>query len=218
MTNHELELHYAPTKCMLMEGNESCRIPVPIERCPLSKISKLYKEGTISFQDRLELAKICSEHIASLADITWRLPASGTTGKASLKGISLTTDMLDIVRMSPLQWGNDITIIKKIIFVRCEKHGRIEQNLLFFIDVTLNSQQIKPQEDLSYQVGECVQLGVTIHNFLEKPLKKVTLILQCYQDYKNGNSNHRLETRLAYSGADKVLIPMVSLIPKANPK
>lgn len=110
MTNHELELQYATSKCILMEGNESCRIPVPIERCPLSKLSKLYKEDTISLQDRLELARICSEHIAALAEIKWTLPASGTTGKPSLKGISLTSDMLDIVRMSPLQWGKRLSI------------------------------------------------------------------------------------------------------------
>ncbi|KAK6627902.1 hypothetical protein RUM44_010384 [Polyplax serrata] len=180
MTNHELELQYATSKSILMEGNESCRIPVPIDRCPLSKLSKLYSEDALTLQDRLELSKICSEHIASLADIRWILPSTGSTGKPSLKGISLTADMLDVVRMSPLQW-----------------------------DVTLNSQQIKPQEDLSYQIGECLQLGVTIHNYLEKPLKKVTLILQCYQDFKNGNINYRLETRLAYSGADKVLIPLI---------
>lgn len=30
---------------------------------------------------------------------------NGRTGKATLRGLSLTTDMLDIVRMSPLQWG-----------------------------------------------------------------------------------------------------------------
>lgn len=75
--------------------------------------------------------------------------------------------------------------------------------------MTLNSQQIKPQEELSYQAGECLQLGVTIHNYLERPLKRVALILQCYQDFKNGSNNYRVETRLAYSGADKVLIPLV---------
>lgn len=105
MTNHELELQYASTKNILMEGNESCRIPVPIERCPLEKLTELYKDDSVSVQDRLELSQICSDHIASLAEITWKLPASGSTGKASLKGISLSYDMLDIVRVSPLQWG-----------------------------------------------------------------------------------------------------------------
>lgn len=78
--------------------------------------------------------------------------------------------------------------------------------------MTLNSQQIKPQEELSYQTGECLQLGVTIHNYLERPLKRVALILQCYQDFKNGSNNYRVETRLAYSGADKVLIPLVMVL------
>lgn len=105
MTNHELELQYTSTKCILMEGNESCRIPVPLQRCPLSKLSKLYQGEMISLQDRLEFGRICSDHIASLVDLKWTLPGNGTCGKASLKGISLTNDMLDVVKMSPLQWG-----------------------------------------------------------------------------------------------------------------
>lgn len=107
MTNHELELQYTSTKCILMEGNESCRIPVPLQRCPLSKLSKLYEDEMISLQDRLEFGRICSDHIASLVDLKWTLPANGTCGKAFLKGISLTNDMLDIVKMSPLQWGKE---------------------------------------------------------------------------------------------------------------
>lgn len=105
MTNHELELQYTPSKCILIEGTESCRIPVPVERCPLAKLSKIYEGETISLQDLLELGRICSDHIASLVDLKWTLIGNGASGKASLKGISLTNDMLEIVKMSPLQWG-----------------------------------------------------------------------------------------------------------------
>lgn len=39
MTNHEMELHYTQSKCIYMEGKEPCRIPVPVDRCPLNKLS-----------------------------------------------------------------------------------------------------------------------------------------------------------------------------------
>lgn len=89
---------------MLVEGHESCRIPIPVDRCPLSKLTKLYMEDN-TLDERLDLDKICSEHIANLVDLQYNLPAIDIKGKASLKGITLTPNMLDIVRMSPLHWG-----------------------------------------------------------------------------------------------------------------
>lgn len=56
-------------------------------------------------ESQLEMERVCSEHIASLVDLRWTLPATGNTGRASLSGISLAPDMLHIVMMSPLQWG-----------------------------------------------------------------------------------------------------------------
>lgn len=43
MTNHEMELYYTETKCIYMEGKEPCRIPVPVDRCPLNKLSMVTK-------------------------------------------------------------------------------------------------------------------------------------------------------------------------------
>lgn len=96
-----MELHYTSTKHMLVEGHESCRVPVPVNRCPLSKLTKLYMDQNSA----LDLDKICSEHIANLVDLRWQLLSLNINGKATLKGITLTPHMLDIVRMSPLNWG-----------------------------------------------------------------------------------------------------------------
>ncbi|KDR24045.1 NIK- and IKBKB-binding protein-like protein [Zootermopsis nevadensis] len=180
ITSHELELQYTPSKCILIEGNESCRIPVPVNRCPLSKLTKLYRGGKISADDRLELDQICSEHVAASVDLRWHILSTGTRGRVSLKGITLTPEMLDLVRMSPLQW-----------------------------EVTLNSQPVKPQEELSCRAGQCLQLGISVHNFLERSLWQVCLAVQFYQDHQNGVNNYRLETRLANAGASKVLLPEV---------
>lgn len=107
MTNQEMELHYTQSKCIYMEGRESCRIPVPVNRCPLDKLSNSHE----IFLNN-ELQKACAEHIASLVDLKWQLLGTDLTGKASLTGISFTQDMLDLVRMSPLEWGNLLYILK----------------------------------------------------------------------------------------------------------
>lgn len=98
-----MELQYTPSKTMLIEGQESCRVPIPVDRCPLSKLSGIYEDDDRS--KNVDVNKICSEHITELVDLRWHLSTSETRGIASLKGINLTTRMLDIVKMSPLDWG-----------------------------------------------------------------------------------------------------------------
>ena len=50
MTNHEMELHYTQNKSIYMEGREPCRIPVPVNRCPLSKLSSVRCSSIIFFK------------------------------------------------------------------------------------------------------------------------------------------------------------------------
>jgi trafficking protein particle complex subunit 9 len=38
LTNQEVSLNYPDNKTILIESKESCRVPVPVERCPLDKI------------------------------------------------------------------------------------------------------------------------------------------------------------------------------------
>nr|CAD7393996.1 unnamed protein product [Timema cristinae] len=179
LTSEELELHYTPSKFILIEGLESCRIPVPVDRCPLSKLTKLYHAGgALSAEDRMELDTVCSEHIASLVDLRWNIPVSNRSGRLPLRGLSLSPDMLDLVRMSPLQW-----------------------------DVCVNSRAVKPQEELNVLAGQSLQLSVCVHNFLERALLQVMIEVQFYQDHQNGVNNYRLETRMASAGATKVIVP-----------
>lgn len=49
--------------------------------------------------------KLCSEHIAGLVNLGYILASTETSGVASLRGISLSTTMLDLVTVSPIQWG-----------------------------------------------------------------------------------------------------------------
>lgn len=98
-------------KTMLIEGNESCRVPIPVDRCPLSKLTGLYQElneDSLDSRNEIDVNKICSEHITDLVDLRWHLLGTDNRGIALLKGINLTLRMLDIVRMSPLNWGKYI--------------------------------------------------------------------------------------------------------------
>lgn len=75
--------------------------------------------------------------------------------------------------------------------------------LFIFTDVTLNSQITKSQEEICFNIGESITLGIQISNNLERPLRQLTLDIQFYQDHQNGINNYRLDTRLATIGATK---------------
>lgn len=38
LTQQEISLEYTTDKNMLIEAQESCRVPVPVNRCPLEKM------------------------------------------------------------------------------------------------------------------------------------------------------------------------------------
>lgn len=38
LTAQEMSLNYTSNKNILIEAKESCRVPVPVERCPLERI------------------------------------------------------------------------------------------------------------------------------------------------------------------------------------
>ncbi|VEN36763.1 unnamed protein product, partial [Callosobruchus maculatus] len=183
LTNQEMELQYTSGKTMLVDGQESCRVPVPVDRCPLSKLSAFYQDSAERnseerMKNNVDVERICSEHITDLVDLRWHLLASDIRGVASLKGISLSSRMLDIVRMSPLNW-----------------------------EVVINGGVIRTQEEVTWEAGNPLPLKMSIANGLEKALCHLTLSIQFYQDYDNGILNYRMDTRLAVAGATKKIIP-----------
>lgn len=38
LTAQEMTLNYTPTKSIIIEAKESCRVPVPVEKCPLERL------------------------------------------------------------------------------------------------------------------------------------------------------------------------------------
>ena len=92
-TSQEMELYYGSTKHIAIEALDSCRIPVPVERCPLVKLTHIYTENDSTPEQQLEeIAKICSEHLASLVELKWTLSGSAGGGhvlSAGEAGISM---------------------------------------------------------------------------------------------------------------------------------
>lgn len=127
LTAQEMSLNYTSNKTILIEAKESCRVPVPVDRCPLDRIlaameqqlhsfnsachadghpSMLSGMGVNSASDAGDLTeRVCSEHIAENVNLKWCLPGLDCSGVASLRGISLSPTMLDLVTVPPLQWG-----------------------------------------------------------------------------------------------------------------
>lgn len=176
MTNQEVEVKYTANKCILIEEGESCRVPIPVDRCPLSKVGK-YFQGEDSIKDIVDLNVACSDHIASLVEVDWEL--GGRKGKASLKGITLSSHMLDIVRMSPISW-----------------------------DVHINGEEASGAP-MMVGIGECLQIQIVARNSLPWPLKDISLSVQFFQDYQNNTYNFNLDTRLAMAGPSHLHLPIV---------
>lgn len=119
LTSQEMSLNYTRNKNILIESKESCRVPVPVKRCPLeriiSDIQRMKQENLDNHQqisilsgsgNEIDLTeRSCSEHIAEQVDLKWTLSNTETNGIATVKGISLSPTMLDLVTVAPLQWG-----------------------------------------------------------------------------------------------------------------
>ncbi|XP_032518719.2 protein brunelleschi isoform X1 [Danaus plexippus] len=193
LTNEEMDFEYAPSKHILIEGKESCRVPVPLDRCPFTSTAVKIEDAdsmepkSISTGTSINsLEVMCSEHLTKNVDLKWHLLQSNINGRASVKGITLSQSMMDIVRMSPLNW-----------------------------EVSLNKQYIKPQEEYNCTAGECLFLGVAVSNHLKRPLHKLCLSVQFYQDYNNGVRNYKLDNRVATAGNNKVVLTTLSESAKA---
>lgn len=61
--------------------------------------------------------RACSEHISDQVNLKWTLTGTETSGVTSLRGISLSSTMLGLITVAPLQWGeyeNDSDSLEKI--------------------------------------------------------------------------------------------------------
>uniref|UniRef100_A0A6B2EIB5 Putative targeting complex trapp subunit n=1 Tax=Phlebotomus kandelakii TaxID=1109342 RepID=A0A6B2EIB5_9DIPT len=192
VTGQEMALQYTEQKNIVIEAKESCRIPVPVERCPLEKIQSGMaapsESGSVMSGHEVDhIEKICSGHISDQVNLHWSLAGTETKGLASLKGITLSPAMLDLVTVAPLQW-----------------------------EISVDREKVTSTAEISKMTGECVTLGVSIINLSPQPLHRLIISIQFYQDYQNGMHNYRLETRIIMSGANEILIPFLGRSERAS--
>uniref|UniRef100_A0A1S4J791 Uncharacterized protein n=2 Tax=Culex quinquefasciatus TaxID=7176 RepID=A0A1S4J791_CULQU len=207
-TAQEMSLNYTSNKTILIEAKESCRVPVPVDRCPLERIlaameqqqqtlNSIGADGYPSILsgvgvpsnsgDAADLTeRVCSEHISENVNLKWALPGLDCSGVASLRGITLSPTMLDLVTVPPLQW-----------------------------EVKIDKQQVAPQSEVTCVTGQFITLSVGICNLSASVLHQVQLSVQFYQDFQNGHHNYRLETRVTMTGPNHILIPALNKDEKA---
>ncbi|XP_053674942.1 protein brunelleschi [Anopheles nili] len=201
LTAQEMSLNYTSNKTILIEAKESCRVPVPVQRCPLERIFAAVSDSTAdhhmpsimsgvggtSTSDSSDLTeRVCSEHISEHVNLKWSLPAIDCNGLASLRGITLSPAMLDLVTVPPLEW-----------------------------EIKVDEQMVAPQSEVTCVTGQFLSFSISICNLSASVLHQVQLSVQFYQDYQNGAQNYRLETRVTMSGPNHILIPSLNKDEKA---
>ncbi|XP_054742019.1 protein brunelleschi [Anastrepha obliqua] len=192
LTAQEMSLNYTNNKSILIEAKESCRVPIPVDRCSLEQVvaareaeyaenmekDLCYRTQLLSFSD--SISKLCSEHIAERVKISWLLTGTDIQGIASLHGIVLTSAMIDLTTVSPLQWM-----------------------------VSFQNTPVQPQSEIVCAAGQSAVLNVSVCNQSAQPLRNLVLTIKFYQDYLNGMENYNLDTRVAISGPNRVSIPLL---------
>ncbi|XP_036344710.1 protein brunelleschi-like isoform X1 [Rhagoletis pomonella] len=201
LTAQEMSLNYTNNKSILIEAKESCRVPIPVDRCSLEQVvaareaeyaenmekekkfgiyspDLCYRTQLLSFSD--SISKLCSEHIAERVKISWLLTGTDIQGIASLHGIVLTPAMIDLTTVSPLQWT-----------------------------VSFQNTPVQPQSEIVCAAGQSAVLNVSVSNQSAQPLRNLVLTIKFYQDYLNGMENYNLDTRVAISGPNRVSIPLL---------
>ncbi|XP_059485985.1 protein brunelleschi [Neocloeon triangulifer] len=145
-TQQEAELCYAVGRTILVEGDEFCRVPVPLPKCPLNILSELYareKEEVTA-----EVKAVCSKHVADNAQLKWTL-ADGRKGQLKLDGIKLSESMLDTIKASPLDWV--LSVDGNI--VRCEEEFTCKAGQPLVISVKLTNRLSFPLENVTLSIS-----------------------------------------------------------------
>ncbi|GAB6019419.1 hypothetical protein CHUAL_001000 [Chamberlinius hualienensis] len=170
-SDHEMEVQYSTNKRILVEANDTCRIPVPVARCPLSKLVGLSED---------EAEKVCRQHIAELVDLSWTMQATEAKGKASLASLTWNSNMLDMIKMCPLQW-----------------------------EVSLDERIFKPENEFSFPVGHVIPIDIAVLNYSDLAMSNLYLNVKCFQDYQNGQTAS-VEGKLVFIGCSNTIISRVS--------
>lgn len=197
-THQEMELNYSINKFIAIEALDSCRVPVPVERCPLSKLKDIYVDHELNSEQRiLKISQICSEHLTSLVELKWTLSSANSSvesddsqslrsvkGKSTLAGLKISSPVLDLLYIPPLQ-----------------------------MELQLNGEIWMPEKSsFSCVLGDSVDISISVHNALSTSLGPVKLKLSVHQEMVCGSNQRKSDARLVIVGSDCSLIPQVKVL------
>ncbi|KAK3861552.1 hypothetical protein Pcinc_028634 [Petrolisthes cinctipes] len=130
---HEMDLHYTPTKHILIEAGDSCRVPVPVDRCPLVTLSQDGNEG----EGGWGWSEVLGGHVASLVELRWTLGPNDAPGRASLAGITFPPATHDLITMAPIHW--DVQVDGQDVVGGTENSGAVGRPLELQVGITNTS-------------------------------------------------------------------------------
>lgn len=194
-THQEMELNYSINKFIAIEALDSCRVPVPVERCPLSKLKEIYVDNDLNSEQRtLKISQICSEHLTSLVELKWTLSSVNSSlesedghnrtikGKSTLAGLKISSPVLDLLYIPPLQ-----------------------------MELQLNNEIWMPEKSsFSCVLGDSVDIAISVHNALSTAMGPVKLRLSIHQEIVS--NQRKSDARLVIVGSDCSLVPLVTNI------
>ncbi|XP_066984231.1 protein brunelleschi [Macrobrachium rosenbergii] len=129
----EMDLHYTPTKHILIEAGDSCRVPVPVDRCPLAILTQGDKDG----ESGVSWSSVLGNHVASLVELRWTQGPNDTPGRASLNGITFPPPTHDLITMAPIHW--DVQVNGEDVVGGTENSALVGQTLELSVGVTNTS-------------------------------------------------------------------------------
>ncbi|XP_045585316.1 protein brunelleschi isoform X2 [Procambarus clarkii] len=129
--SNEMDLHYTPTKHILIEAGDSCRVPVPVDRCPLATLTQDASESGWGW------SRVLGGHVASLVELQWTLGPHDTPGRASLAGITFPPSTHDLITMAPIHW--DVQVDGQDVLGGTENSGVVGRTLELRVGITNTS-------------------------------------------------------------------------------
>lgn len=225
-------LNYTTNKNIVIEARESCRVPVPVERCPL------FRNETNTVEDKDNLCTLpllftflfkkkkaqtgfhCFVYILDFhvqkteAEITQQACSKHISDSVQLNWSLLNTNIKGTASLRGITLSSSML---SIITVAPLKWGKFKsfvnslsiQKSLFnvitfkFIDIEINKKVLPSQSELSCATGQSIPIRIDISNQSPAELTDLVLSIQFYQDYQNGTTKYQLETRVAMSGPNQ---------------
>ncbi|XP_078584497.1 trafficking protein particle complex subunit 9-like isoform X3 [Branchiostoma floridae x Branchiostoma japonicum] len=173
VTRHEVVISYPDNDDLIIESKQLKRIAVRVERFSLPE--PCTSDAPISIISPADArSQQYSQQLATLVDIRWKMPSSGTCGVVNLEGIPMTPEAIDLISISPIQW-----------------------------DVRIDNKPYDTEEPVQCMVGRPMSVKVSVTNASAEAVEGSTLVVQPYQDLWNGTVLNDVNGKVACIGCQK---------------